>query len=198
MFIIFVNWLIAIVFSWLSKVIVLTTDFDYIYNQPNDNTIEYWFLLRIVDFRISLTFVTIGIIFSYVLKVGIFEKGYNQVHKIMVFTFGAYTLIFSIFMYERGNTLLDAINFLNVLILLIAIYVPFMIRSYISFRFQSSKRFLSLAIMSLSLILHMFSLLIDRLLILFGYPGFSIFYFMAWIWLIVGMTGAYFGYIRAK
>lgn len=205
LFFIFVNWSIAIFFSWLSKIIILTTEIDYLYNQPNvkyPNTVGYWFLLRIVDFRISLTFVAIGIIFSYIFKVGIFEKGYNQVHKIIVFTFGAYTLIFSIFIYERGNTLLDAINFLNVLILLTAIYVPFMVCCYMSYRVVDDpsykKAFLSLVIMSLSFILLSFNLLIDRLLILYGNPDFSVFYFMAWIWLIVRMTGAYLGFIKPK
>jgi hypothetical protein len=40
--------------------------------------------------------------------------------------------------------------------------------------------------------------LLDRITIIMGSQGFTIFYFMAWIFVIVGFLGAYLGYIRPK
>jgi uncharacterized membrane protein len=55
--------------------------------------------------------------------------------------------------------------------------------------------FLSLTIMSLSFILVLFCFLIDRIYILMGDFGFTLFYFMGWIFVIIGILGAYFGYL---
>ena len=63
---------------------------------------------------------------------------------------------------------------------------------------EYKKAFLSLALMSLSFILVLVMFLIDRILILFGDPGFTIFYFMAWIFVLIGFLEAYLGYIKSK
>ena len=63
LFIIFINLVMAVIFAWISKIIVLTTEIDYVYNQPNvkfPNTPLNWLLFRIVDFRISILFVAIA------------------------------------------------------------------------------------------------------------------------------------------
>ncbi|MHA1192591.1 MAG: hypothetical protein ACTSP9_09890 [Promethearchaeota archaeon] len=52
--------------------------------------------------------------------------------------------------------------------------------------------------MAIFFILVPFNFLVDRLLILFGGPGFSLFYFLAWIFVIFAMIASYFGYIRPK
>jgi hypothetical protein len=205
LFIIFLNLVLAVVFSWLSKIIVLTTDYDYEYNQPNviyPNTSLNWILFRIIDFRISILFVAIAVIYSYLLKVGVFEHGYSQIQRIIVFLFGGYTIFFTVIVYERGNTLLDAINFLNILIFMTIIYVSFVIRligAHKVVQDSNIKRaFLSLAIMSISFILTFVFVLIDRITIIFGTQGFTVFYFIAWSFVVVGFLGAYLGYIRPK
>ncbi len=205
LFIIFISMVIAIVFAWISKIIVLTTDIDYVYNQPNvkfPNTPLNWFLFRIVDFRITILFVTISVIYSYFLKVGVFEKDYNKNQRILVFVFGSYVIFFTIFIYERGNTLLDAINFLNILIFMGVIYISFTIRLISAYKTVNDpmykRAFLSLAIMNLSFILTFIFVLIDRITIIMGSQGFTIFYYLAWSFVVIGFLGAYLGYIRPK
>ena len=205
LFIIFINLVIAVIFSWFSKIIVLTSEIDYVYNQPNvrfPNNPLNWLLFRIVDFRISILFVAISVIYSYLLKVGVFEKGYSKIQRLLVFVFGGYVIFFTVFIYERGNTLLDAINFLNILIFMAVIYVSFVIRlmkAYKTVNDPTFKRaFLSLAIMSISFILTFIFVLIDRITIIMGSQGFTIFYFLAWSFVIVGFLGAYLGYIMPK
>lgn len=196
---------LAVVFSWLSKIIVLTTDIDYVYNQPNvkfPNTPLNWLLFRIVDFRITTLFVAISLIFAYLLKVGVFEQGYNKFQRYLVFIFGGYVMFFTVFIYERGNTSLDAINFLNILTFMAVIYISFIIRlisAYRSVNDPTFKRaFLSLAIMSLSFILTFVFVLLDRITIIMGSQGFTAFYFMAWIFVLIGFFEAYLGYIKPK
>lgn len=205
LFIIFINFVMAVIFAWISKIIVLTTEIDYEYNQPNvkfPNTPLNWLLFRIVDFRISILFVAIAVIYSYLLKIGVFEKTYSKNQRILVFIFGGYVIFFTVFVYERGNTLLDAINFLNILIFMAAIYISFIIRLMEAYKTVSDptfkRAFLSLAIMSLSFILTFIFVLIDRITIIMGSQGFTIFYFLAWSFVIVGFLGAYLGYIRPK
>lgn len=205
LFIIVLSLVLSVIFSWLSKIIVLTTEIDYVYNQPNvkfPNTPLNWLLFRIVDFRISILFVAIAVIFSYLLKVGVFEEGYNKFQRYLVFIFGAYTMFFTVIIYERGNTLLDTINFLNILVFLAVIYISFIIRLIGAYRSVNDpifkRAFLSLAIMSFSFIMTLVCLLIDRITIILGSQGFTAFYFMAWIFVIIGFLGAYLGYIRPK
>jgi len=204
LFLIFLFYLIAIIFSWLSKILVLYSGVDYIYNTTlaDPGTLQSWFVLRITDFRFSFFFLTIAIYISYVLKVNVFEKGYNRVHKMIVIVYGIITLVFSLLIYVRGNTLIDAFAFLLIFLYMAMIYVPFLTSSYKSFKLAEEKAFknafISLALMSIFYILVPFNFLIDRLLILFGGPGFSLFYFLAWIFVLLGMIASYFGYIRPK
>ncbi|MFX0017354.1 MAG: hypothetical protein ACFFAK_15195 [Promethearchaeota archaeon] len=206
LFIIFLNFMLAIIFSWLSKVLALYSGLEYVYNESatDPGTPLSWILLRIVDFRISFTFFAIAIFISYILKVNVFEKGYNKIQKYFVIIFGALTAIYSLIIYERGNTLLDAIAFLFVFLYITMIYIPFFIRSYTSYKSTEEKvfknAFLALALMSIFFILVPLNFLVDRLLILFGGEeySFSIFYYLAWIFVIFGILGAFFGYIRPK
>ncbi|TFG06964.1 MAG: hypothetical protein EU539_06230 [Promethearchaeota archaeon] len=204
LFVIYLNLVMAIVFSWFSKIIVLTTDLDYVYNQPGirypTSPVE-WLFFRIIDFRISIVFAAIGVIFSYLLNIEIFQE-FNPIHRILVFLFGAYSIIFAIFVYERGNTLLDAINFMNILVFLAAIYITFTNRLIKAYKESTESiyknAFLSLAIMSISFILTFIFVLIDRITIIMGSQGFTFFYFLAWSFVIIGFLGAYLGYVRPK
>ena len=204
LFLIFLFYLIAIIFSWLSKILVLYSGVEYIYNTtlPDPGTLLSWFVLRITDFRFSFFALTIAIFISYILKVNVFEKGYNRIHKIIVIIYGIITIAYSILIYVRGNTLVDAGAFLLIFLYMAMIYIPFFISSYKSFTLAETKTiknaFISLALMSIFYILVPFNFLIDRLLILFGGSGFSLFYFLAWIFVLCGMIASYFGYIRPK
>ena len=204
LFLIFLNYVFAIIFSWLSKIIVLYSGIDYVYNTilPDPGTLLSWLLLRITDFRISFVFMSISIYLSYIFKVKIFAKGYNKALRIIITIYAIITAGFALFVYQRGNTLYDVFAFLFVFIFMALIYIPFFIRSFQSYKDTDNKvfktAFLSLAIMAIFFILVPLSFLIDRILILAGSPGFSLFYFLAWIFVIIAILGAYFGYIRPK
>ena len=206
LFTIFLNLIIATFFSMLSKVIVLTTNIDYVYNQPNieyPNTPYYWIVLRIVDFRITMIFVIIGSLLSYLLEKNIFEEKVKKYYGFFVYIFSIYSIFFAIFVYVRGNTLLDAINFLNAVIIMSVVYIPFMINCYRLYKaindIAMKKGFLSLSLMSLSFISILFCILLDRITILLEMSnGFTVFYFMAWSFVIVGFLCAYMGYIKPK
>ena len=132
----------------------------------------------------------------------IFGKEYNKTHKMIVIVYAIVTILYSLLVYVRGNTLLDAGAFLLIFVFMTMIYFPFFFKSYSSYKSTQDKvfknAFLSLALMAIFFILIPFNFLIDRLLILFGGPGFSLFYFLAWIFVIFAMIASYFGYIRPK
>ena len=205
LFFIFVNFTLAILFSWISKVLVIFSDIEYIKDiniTMDPGTLESWFVLRIVDFRFSFLFTTIAIYLSYILKVKAFEKEYNPIYRVIVIIFGIYTGFHSIFIYQAGSVLSMLLAFLFPFIYMSMIYFPFMFRSIQSYKAIKDpifkRGFLSLAIMSLSFTLVFFFFVIDRLLILLGNPRFTIFYFLAWASVVVGILGAYLGYIRPR
>ncbi|MEE9376615.1 MAG: hypothetical protein V3V33_01090 [Candidatus Lokiarchaeia archaeon] len=197
LFLIFLGYFIAILFSWLSKVFVVTQ-----LNVVQDGSIIAWMHNIITDFRLSEFFVTIAIFLSYILKVNVFEKGYKTLQKYVIIIYGIFSCVYVLFIYENGNTLLDIIAFLIVFIYMVMVYLPFLRRAIESYRAVEEKTykqaFLSLAIMSFSFMLIFLNFAIDRVLIFLGSPGFTVFYFLAWIFAIVGIFGAYYGYIRPK
>ena len=96
----------------------------------------------------------------------------------------------------------DLIAFIVVAVYMILVYIPFMkhcIKAYKSVDNDVFKKaFLSLTIMSLSFTLILICQLIDRIYIIGGSDGYTIFYFMGWSFALIGMIGAYFGYIKPK
>ncbi|TFG22862.1 MAG: hypothetical protein EU532_14030 [Promethearchaeota archaeon] len=194
----------AIIFSWLSKVLVLYSSLEYLGTATSQDpkTPLSWILFRIVDFRISFMFVTLGTIFSYLLMINVFDKEFNKTQQMIIYIYGIFTAFYSLIIYQRGLVILDVLAFLFLLILISIIYIPFMISSFTHYKSVSDpdykKAFLSLALMSLSFILVLLMFLIDRILILFGDPGFTMFYFMAWIFVLLGFLEAYLGYIKPK
>lgn len=197
LFLIFLSYFFAILFSWLSKVFVVIQ-----LEVVQDGSIIAWMYNIITDFRLSEFFVTIAIFMSYVLKVNVFEKGYNTLQRYVIIIYGIFSCVYVLFIYENGNTLLDIIAFLIVFIYMVMVYAPFLRRAIESYRAVEEKTykqaFLSLAIMSFSFMLIFLSFAIDRIFIFLGSPGFTLFYFLAWISVIVGIFGAYYGYIRPK
>ena len=201
LFLIILNLIIAIFFSWLSKVHILYSGIDYLQDDsvPDPLTPSSWILLRISEFRISLLFITIAIAISYVFKVKVFERGFKRPQEIIVIIYSCFTAFFSFFIYQKGNLLLDVLTFFFVFILMLIVYLPFMIRSFRSYKNTRSniyrKAFLSLGIMSICAILTLFCFLINLIYVFYGHPGFTLFYFLAWIFVLIGIFGVYFGYI---
>ncbi|MFX1381711.1 MAG: hypothetical protein ACFFBP_04640, partial [Promethearchaeota archaeon] len=89
LFIIFLNLTLAIIFSWLSKVFyVYANDWglNYLFNEsiPAPDIFQTWFIYRIAEFRISFVFFAIGMYYSYILKVKLFEKGYKTINRLFM------------------------------------------------------------------------------------------------------------------
>ena len=200
---ILLNYFIAIFFSWLSKVFILYSNFDYILDDsptPDPLTPLSWIILRITDFRISFLFISIATIISYFFKIKIFEKDFKKSHRNAILIYGTLTIFFSLVIYQKAQISLDVLAFLFVFILMGIVYISFMRSSILSFINSSidnyKKAFAWLVIMSLSFVLILFNFLIDRIFIFMGSFGFTLFYYLGWIFVIIGDIGAYFGYIH--
>jgi len=202
LFLLIFNYFMAIFFSWLSKVLILYSNIDYLYDEtvPDPLNPLSWILLRLTDFRISFLFLTIASIFSYVFKVKIFEKSFNKSKKNFIFGLGIFTAFYSLVIYHKEILILDVIAFLFVFLLMGIVYIPFMkssIKSYKNSILNNyRKAFFSLAVMSLSFVLILLCFLIDRIYIFMGDFGFTLWYFLGWIFVIIGIIGAYFGYLH--
>ncbi len=198
LFLLIFNYFMAIFFSWLSKVLILYSNIDYLYDEtvPDPLNPLSWILLRLTDFRISFLFLTIASIFSYVFKVKIFEKKFNKLKKNFIIIFGIFTAFYSLVIYHKEILILDVLAFLFVFLLMGIVYIPFMkssIKSYKNSILNNyRKAFFSLAVMSLSFVLILLCFLIDRIYIFMGDFGFTLWYFLGWIFVIIGIIGAYF------
>ena len=205
LFLIFVFFVFSIVFSWLSKVIRLYWGLDYILDNtlPDPGTLESFIVLRIVEFRFAFVFITISLWFSYVLKVGLYDEGYNSKEKIFVMLYAILSILYQVFLFARGLLIFDLIAFMLVTFYMAYIYVPFFRQSVKNYKSVEDpvfkKGFLSLAIMALSLSLILVCQLIDRVfVIVLDIIGYTPFYFAGWTFAIISLLGAYFGYIRPK
>ena len=104
---------------------------------------------------------------------------------------------------QPRGVLPSLIAFLLTLIFMAMIYLVFMYRTLVAYKLVERpifrKAFLSLAIMAICFILIFVCFLIDRILILLlDIPGFTLFYYLAWAFTILGILCAYLGYIRPE
>jgi len=166
------NYFIAIFFSWLSKFQIIYSNIDYLYDESVSDPLTplSWILLRISDFRISFLFITIATYTSYIFKEKIFGKEFKKSQNYIVIISGIlvgfYTLVGSVYISFMKNS----------------------IRSYKNSTIPTYRNaFLSLAIMSLSFALILFCFLIDRIYIFLGDYGFTFFYYLGWIFAIIGV-----------
>jgi len=202
LFLIVLSYSCSIFFSWVSKILNAFSNIDYlIYNDVADpNTPISWILLRITDFRISYAFLIATIFLSKLFKGKIFEEEFNKINKFIFIGFAIFNLFFSLFIFQKGNVLFDVLTFFFVFIFMTMVYIPFLLRTIKAFKATDHpgfrKSFLYLSIMSLSYISVLLCLLIDRIFILFGHFGFTIFYFLSWAFVIIGILSTYFGYLR--
>ncbi|TFF63834.1 MAG: hypothetical protein EU521_00110 [Promethearchaeota archaeon] len=202
LFVIFLNFALAIVFSWLSKVLRLYTGLDYLVDAdiPSDGTFLAEFLLRIVSFRFTFFFLTIGVSISYILRVKAFNEDYKSWEKYFVIVFGIITGGYLIIIYNKSILLLDLIAFIFIAVYTAFVYGPFMIRSIKVARSVPEKvyktAFYSLALMAISFIFVLIFQFIDRIYVVLGSPGYTPFYFMGMVAVVISILGAYLGYIR--
>ena len=192
----------SIFFSWVSKHLNAFSGIAYIIdnNVSDPNTPQSWILLRIADFRITYVFIIVAIFFSFSFKLKIFEKENKQTNKYIILGFTIFNLVFALFIYQKGNLLFDLLTFFFVFVLMTMVYLPFLLSAIKAYKSTDHpgfrKSFLSLSIMSISYISVLLCLLIDRIYIFLGDFGFTIFYFLSWILVIIGIISTYYGYLK--
>lgn len=191
----------AIIFSWLSKLLLvqeITPDFD----ELDPNLPGFWFYALVLSFRISFVVIVIAADITHILKVKIFDDTPNKVERWILVIFSLITIVFALTAMEQGNVLLDVLAFLFVLIIMCFVYIPFVIASLKMYRVMKEPHYkrasLSLAVLGISFVMVFVGFLADRLMIMLTGSGYTVFYFAAWGFVIVGTFAAYMGYIRTS
>jgi hypothetical protein len=204
---IFLNFTIAIIFSWISKLLVITIGLEYNhidYEPVDESNPIYWFLLRIADFRISYLFVIFSIYISYILRIKLFDENPKPKQKILIILYTIFTAAFTFFIYQRSNSIYDTFTFFFVFLLMFIVYIPFLSKTYKAYKSVIDKvykkGFLALSLLSIFYILVLFSFFIDRMLTLIPAfeLGFTLFYYLGWIFCAAASICAYFGYIKPR
>ena len=205
LFIIFLNFVLALIFSWLSKVLRLYSGLEYLVDPlaADPMTVESWFLLKIVSFRFTMIFTVIALLYNYILKINLFETEENKIYDYIIYGYAGGSILYMLIVYIKGNYLLDVLTFVLVLIYICMVNIPLMrscLQAYKAVDDPSFKRgFLSLFLMSLSIILVFICQIIDRILmIMLNIIGYTFFYFLGWSFALIAIFFAYFGYIKPK
>lgn len=200
LFLIFINYFLSILFSWLMKYLQLYHP-DYYLSPPT--IADYFFISRLTYFRISFIFVTIAIWISYGFKIEVFQDKYNMTHTWFVRGITLGIILYNLFILEETNTMLDVYAFLMVFLYMVIIYGSFMRKSILvrqkvqDATFKSA--FLSLTWMAVFFIAVLFFFLLDRVMILIdAMNGYTIFYFLGWSCVIFAMITTYFGYLAPR
>jgi hypothetical protein len=204
LFLLLLNYGLSIGFSWWSKImsVFFYTDYIEIREIPSPGTFSSWILLRISYFRFTFFFITLGILFSYKFRLKLFPYPSKKYYRLFLSFFCGFNLFYSLIIFLKEVLFLDLLLFLFTFMLQYLVYIPFFsyaLKSYRAAPSPSFKRnYLFLMIMSISFILVMFCLLLDRFLIFLGSPGYTIFYFITWIFVLIGILGAYLGYFKLQ
>lgn len=203
----FLGFLLPIFCSFAPKVIKVfyggTLTLEQMLGSPG--TLLNWFLLRLFEWRISLMFFLIGIYgFSIFGQITFSEGNNKKVYPKACLVFLAIGIIVVLFIYYPGDVVLQGIAFLYVAFYTIFVFFPILNRSLkIYLRRESlpiqkrtiAKQFIYIALMALFLILVITSFGFDGLYHLLTTLGYSIFYYLAWTFAILGFLTAYLGYI---
>ena len=199
LFLMFLNWTIAVVFSWLAKVL---TVFSYQGGSGPDITDASSYVIRmILDFRLLFLFVAIALYCSYMLRVKLFEKNYASGERSINIVFLIVIPILCFVLNEKNNTLYTVIIFALVFVDMLLVYTPFMRRSLAAHKSADPKfkgAFMALSLMSLFFILTFLNFLLDQVFLAIINQGYTIFYFGAWICAVIAIVLTYFGYIKQR
>lgn len=202
LFLILLSYCISIAFSWCSKIISTFFDIRYLEVQEIESpgTPISWLLLRISYFRFTFVCINLAILFSFELKKTIFGKIHSKYYIFLIYAFAGFNIVFSIICFSKNLVILDVIVFLIAFSFECIVYIPFFMESLKNYETSNNPnfkhKFLNLMIMSLSFILVLLFLFLDRLLIFLGSEGYSLFYFISWIFVIAGILNVYLGYLQ--
>nr|MDO8088405.1 hypothetical protein [Candidatus Sigynarchaeum springense] len=205
LFMVFLNWTIGVVISWLAKIFSAFLGLDTI---VISNFASYM-IRMVLDFRLLFVFVAIALYCSYVLRVMLFEKEYKGGERAVnvVFLVTIPVLCFVLETSDAINSLYTIIVFLVVFLDMLFVYSRFMTHALAQYRAANEKfkgAFKALSIQALFFILTFLFFLLDQVMIPIQESlgvenaGYTVFYFGAWISAVVGIILTYFGYIKPR
>ena len=169
-----------------------------------ESTHGYWWIIRIIHYRIGFMFLTLSSYFIFVFKGKIFEKSISKTYHWFMIAFLIFILMFLLLIFDINNILYPILSFGFVFIYTSIVYFPMMIKSY-----QISKKivdydpnfrsaFLSLSVMCFCFIMLFVFFIIDQIIHMINGATYTLFYFIGWLFVFLGEIFAYYGYIRPK
>ena len=198
LFVIFLFYELAIFFSWIAKYLMAFENAENI----TTNDANYWIISRITGFRFSFVFVTLATYMVFRFAIQLFDQKPTALVKHGLLIFGVIIVIYCIVAFDLSNILLDVIAFLLVFLYMLIIYGSFMAHTIKLTKTVGDpgykRAFTSLTWMAAFFISTLLWFLLDRVMILMGSPGYTVFYFLAWLSVVIGIVFAYLGYIRPK
>jgi hypothetical protein len=201
LFLLLLFYALSILFSWGSKLLSTYYEIDYLEHAeiPVPKNIISWILVRISYFRTSFVFINLAILVSFEFELRIFNKDYHPSLRRFIYVLAAFNILFSIFFLNKLIVLFDVLLFLLTLIFECCVYIPFFFESFKNYKLASNptfrKKFGNLMVMSISFILVLFCLLLDRIFIFMELGTYSVFYFVSWLFVLIGIITAYLGYL---
>jgi hypothetical protein len=167
---------------------------------PTDT--NYWLISRITGFRFSFIFVTLATYLVFLFAIQLFDQKPSPIVKYGLLIFGFIIVIYCLVAFDRSNIMLDVIAFLLVFLYMLIIYGGFMAHTIKLTKTVGDpgykRAFTSLTWMAAFFISTLLWFLLDRVMILMGSLGYTVFYFLAWLSVVIGIVFAYLGYIRPK
>ena len=201
LFFVFLNWTLAVFFSWLAKIMSAFFEMD---TDPPFPPVDLVTLLAryVLDFRLLFVFASLALYLSYMLRVQLFDKTYNKgeraINTILVILAPVLSLSLPL---QNSDMIGTIITFAVMFLFMLIVYSPFMKRAYETYKEVDQKykgAFASLTVMALFFILSFLCFLLDQLVVAITEQGFSVFYFAAWICASLGNLFTYFGYIKPR
>ena len=200
LFIVHVSYFIAVLFSWLAKILYLAHNITSLTDMALD-TPGYWFYSLVFKYRVCFAGFAMGGYFTYKFKERVFEKKINMKHhRIVQFsTFGV--IFFNLFITSNESSMLDLIAFGLMFLLVVMIYIPLIsqtLKLLPKIDEEMYQRGLkALGWMGICFIGISVNMILDRaMIILFDSDGYTFFYYLGWLCSIFGSVAAYNGFIK--
>ncbi len=205
LFKVFLGYDVAILFSAVSKM------FNAIWGGVPEvyyDSDALWLIARLHAGRFGFVGVIIGTIYSYELFLRVFKKDMPETQRKLVIGVGIIIIIFLAVVYQFNTDaggavqIYELIAFGLILLYMMVVYIPFMKNAFqLARRIPDEeavykKGIKSLGYMATSFIMIFFSFVLDRLMLILFNWAYSVFYFLAWAFVLVGTYSAYTGFIK--
>ncbi len=212
----FLGILLSIICSFTPKIVKVlygeTLTLDQMLGSPG--TPMNWFLVRLFDWKISLMVYLFGIYgFSIFGEITFFEGNGEKGYPKTCFIFLIIGIVIELFVYIPKNAfsvsieiwgIFQGISFSYVIFYAMFVFIPILIRSLKIYHRRESlpvqkrvlgKQFIHIALMAMFFILVVVSFGLDQLMTFLTTQGYTVFYYLAWIFAILALLTTYLGYI---